>query len=87
MRFNTELLEFEVSVDQTELMAVFVQLLRVRYLICLPTYLSTIPLPRACSFQNQLFLSVSCIAACGITVSKAQAEDGLKPCWALVDRT
>lgn len=62
-----------MSVDQIGLMPIFVQLLHIRYLICLPTYLPIISLPRACSFQNQIFLSVSCIATCSIMVSEAQA--------------
>ena len=61
-----------MSVGQMGLMSILVQLLHIRCLICLPAYLSIISLPHACSFKNQFFLSVSCIAACSITISIAR---------------
>lgn len=59
-------------VGRIGLMSILVQLFHIYCFICLPAYLSIISLPCACPFKNLIFLSVSCIAACSIMISKAR---------------
>lgn len=59
-------------VGRMGLMSILVQLFHIYCFICLPAYLSIISLPCTCPFKNLIFLSVSCIAACSIMISKAR---------------